>query len=176
MADDNEQEQPAPIVLETFEGHPVIRTVTRIAKAGDGLSEAMQHAPQIIRYGERHRIIMDVESSAVTYRAAKGFEPGPHAPLERLVTLDAETVAILEPGASASIDQVLAHQRDLNEERREQERMAKTGQPRLPDDDDEAEAEGENGRASLRAVPDDGIPIDADGFADPALASEDAPL
>jgi hypothetical protein len=172
--DDQEQERPEPIVLEMFEGRPVIRTVVAIVGAGDGLSEALGIAPQIIRLGERHRVLMDVTSAKVTYQPAKGFD-GPTAPLERKVTLDAETVTILEVGASAHVDQVLAEQRDRIAEKREADRLAKTRQPRLTD---EAEAQP-NGRANLRAVPaDDGTPVDADGFADPALAGagEDEPL
>ena len=133
-------------ILETFEGAPVIRTTVSVTQAGDGLSDSMAIQPRLIRRGSRLRVIMDVVATKVEHAAAnKAEEADPDAPQARKVTLAAETVQVLDVGDSAHVDQLLAHQREAVAEHKEQERLRRTNEERLPGTE-----------PNLAAVPDPG--------------------
>lgn len=140
MADDDiyEDEVPQQVVLEMFEGSPVVGYVMSLTNAGDGLSDSMKIAPIKPKRGTRVTILMEAVVDHVAFPVAKGQKPeDPNAHLLRKMVLKADAAKILNAGEIAAVDQLLADHREQVEELREQEREARTGQPRLtsvPDD------------------------------------------
>lgn len=103
--------------LPSFEGRPVIKATVKIAKAGDGLSEALKLAPVALHLGdEAHFVIKGV----VTQVNHKPVEAEADEQV-RQHTVDAIEIAMVDED---DVAELLARNADRVKEAKEQARLA----------------------------------------------------
>lgn len=119
--------------LTPFDGSEVIRTSIAIARAGDGLSEAMKVEPREFHHGETVYVVLECTVAKVQFVPVDKDEPT--GPLNRVHTLAAGVATIVDEELVRSH---ITEQADRNLRARE----AEAGIERL-EFDDEPELEGE---------------------------------
>lgn len=78
--------------LGTFEGKEVIGTPMVVRKAGDGLSKAMDVAPEVLHHGERVFVVLQCNVSRVTFVPNKDNADM----FDRVQVLDAELATFVD--------------------------------------------------------------------------------
>lgn len=94
--------------LSKFEGRSVDATAIRVVKAGDGLSTALQVAPQQFALGDTVYLVLEAEVSKVHHEEIKDT-----GSLRRVHTLSVETATIVEQHL---VGEVIDEQKRLIEE------------------------------------------------------------
>lgn len=129
--------------LPDFEGVPVRKATLRVAKAGDGLSEALSLEPVALHHGDRVRLVIEGVVTKVEHRPNSKVEDGEVLDLIRMHTIDAVDVALVdEDDVGALLErnrqriETLARQRERDEQR---DREAEAGEMRLPGADPAAD-------------------------------------
>lgn len=97
-----------PVDLGEFDGRTVRSTTMRVTNAGDGLSKALQTAPQLLHFGDRVFIVMEAVVGPI------GFDPIDDDPegCIRKQSVAARTVTLV---GEKLVRQVLDAQADANE-------------------------------------------------------------
>lgn len=85
------------VVLEEYDGEPVVNVVVKIVKTGDSLSEPMQFTPQLHKRGEKVTIVLQGTVAEIHYRPMKKV-PGT---LQRVEQIVAEAGGFVENGLVA---------------------------------------------------------------------------
>jgi hypothetical protein len=80
--------------LGTFDGRRVARTKIKVTNAGDGLSEGMQVAPQLLFIGDKCYVVLETEISKIEHTTVDPKDP--YSDLERTATLRADTGLIVD--------------------------------------------------------------------------------
>lgn len=135
--------------LGEFDGFAIDGMLYKIAKAGDSLSKAITADGEArkLRKDDRVSIVLEAVVGTVAFPPVKGHDDR----VSRHHELICETITFVDRGLVADI---LDDQRSRNEEAAEEERLRKTGQPRLDDagpvteGDDTLDPELEDGKAS----------------------------
>lgn len=140
---------PAESTLTPFDGHTVLNTTVAIRNAGDGLSSAMQVAPQELSLGEVVFVVLECEVEKIRFDPIKDTDC-----IQRVHMLKAGTAVMVDE------DLVRAHLDDM-----ELRIEAHNGVTRLPFDDDEEDV-SEEAEAAAKAQEDaeaagDGAPLAA---------------
>lgn len=112
--------------LERYEKRDVVAATVKITKAGDGLSEALELAPELLHYGETVFFVLRCEVAQIGYRPI----PKGNGSLVRIHTVEAREIArVAEEDVAALLE---AEAERIDELRRaEEERAALEEEKRL---------------------------------------------
>jgi len=82
--------------LPDFEGEPVSRSLVRVTKAGDGLSEALKLSPEPIHLNEKVYLLLETSCAQVNHkRKVHHLDDEVEITWDRVQTLEAEGAARL---------------------------------------------------------------------------------
>lgn len=139
--------------LPDFEGHPVIGTTIKVTRAGDGLSKSLAVDPVVLHHGGRHVVMMEVEVVDIQFPRVKD---DPNNVIRKAV-LEASTALIVDTDLAREM--VAAHRAKLA--RAHDEASGKIAVS--------SEAAGNGPGVDADPRPTAGVPVDSEGFYDPAL-------
>jgi hypothetical protein len=132
------------MALPKFEGKQVIAARVKIAKAGDGLSDALDIEPVALRNGDVVYYVLRGVVSQVNHRPASADLA---SMLVRQHTIDCTGITTIEPEVAeqmiADAEAAIAAHQEAEREREEREREEAEGIQRLPGVDDADDPEGD---------------------------------
>jgi len=112
--------------LERYEKRDVVAAAVKITRAGDGLSDAMELAPELLHYGETVYFVLRCEVAQIGYKPL----PKGNGALVRVHTAEAREIArVAEADVAALLDAEAERIEGLR--RAEQERADRAEEERL---------------------------------------------